>query len=289
MFGTSLSTGQVAVLELILDEAQARDVPLQQLAYIMATPYHEVGSPMQPISENLNYSTKAMMEAWPSRFPTTASTLGYVRQPQKLANFVYAGRMGNTAPNDGWAYRGRGLSQITGKEMYAKMGLAIGVDLVGNPDLALKPDIAVQIMFVGMLRGLFTGKKLSDCITTAKVDYVNARAIINGDVKRNGATIAGYARAFETALRAGAYSGAEAATAPTAPVAPAPPVIAPQPSVPAASTHETPPVVITPAPPPPAPQIVYPEPTPTTETKTVERNWLWRLLFAVVGAIFKRK
>lgn len=284
VFGTSLSSGQVAILDLILDEAQARDVPLRQLAYILATPYHEVGSSMQPISENLNYSTEAMMKAWPSRFPTAASTLGYVRQPQKLANFVYGGRMGNTGPNDGWDYRGRGLPQVTGKEMYAKIGLAIGVDLVANPDLALKPKIAVLIMFVGMLRGLFTGKRLADYITSTTADYINARSIINADVKRNGATIAGYARAFEAALQAGGYAGKEAGDETTPEPANPVSVIVP---APAAPQPAAPPVA--PPAPPSAPPIIYPAPTPTTETVTVERNWLWRLLFAVVGAIFKRK
>ena len=220
LFGTSLSAGQLAMLNLILDEGQARDVPLKQLAYVLATPYHEVGRPMQPVSENLNYSTKAMMKSWPSRFPTAASTLPYVKQPKKLANFVYGGRMGNTGPNDGWDNRGRGLSQITGKGMYARIGGLIGVDLVANPDLALRPDIAVKILFTGMLRGIFTGKKLADFISGTKANYTVARAIINDDVKRNGATVAGYARSFEACLVAGGYAGHEAPAQATAPAKP---------------------------------------------------------------------
>lgn len=70
--------------------------------------------------ENMSYSAKRMMAVWPKRFPTMASALPYDHNPEKLSNFVYGGRMGNTAPNDGWAFRGGGFIGLTGREVYTK-------------------------------------------------------------------------------------------------------------------------------------------------------------------------
>ncbi len=66
--------------------------------------------------------------------------------PEAYFNKVYGGRMGNTAPGDGFKYRGRGFIQITGKNMYEQVGKMIGVDLVQNPDLANEPEIAAKII-----------------------------------------------------------------------------------------------------------------------------------------------
>ena len=218
LFGTSLSQGQVNTLDAILDEAERRGLILTHLAYVLATPYHEVGSALQPKTESLTYTSAARIRAvWPSRFPSVATAQPYVRQPQKLANFVYGGRMGNISPNDGWTYRGRGLCQITGRAMYEKLGKLLGIDLVGSPDRALELRIAVAIMFEGMIDGLFTGKKLSDFLNATATDYRGARAIINGDVKANGATIAGYAREFEVALKAAGYSSQKPQPLPSQP------------------------------------------------------------------------
>ena len=74
----------------------------------------------------------------------------------------------------------------------------LGIDLVSNPDLALVPEHAAQIMCIGMLDGWFTGKKLGDYFTAQKTDWVNARRIINGADKAQ--AIADYARAFYAAL-----------------------------------------------------------------------------------------
>ncbi|KSV77532.1 hypothetical protein [Sinorhizobium sp. Sb3] len=71
-----------------------------------------------------HYSAERLTQVWPSRFPAIASARPFARDPRKLANRVYGGRMGNAAPDDGWRYRGRGLPQITGKENYAKFGIA---------------------------------------------------------------------------------------------------------------------------------------------------------------------
>lgn len=211
VFGTRLSAKQVETIEVILDEATKRDLPLRDTAYVLATTRHEVGSSMQPIRENLNYTSAASIRrTWPSRFKSDAAAKPYVRNPQGLANKVYGGRLGNTDPDDGWNYRGRGFPQTTGKENYERSGKIVGVDLVKEPDRMLEPRIAAITMIESMVRGLYTGKKLSDYLSGSTADYVNARAIINGDVKKNGRAVANYAMAFEKALIEAGYVGAVA-------------------------------------------------------------------------------
>lgn len=198
LFDGSMTETQVAVLDGIIDSFSGS---LDQMAYVMATPYHEVGWPLEPATENLHYTAARIREVWPSRFKTVEAAKPYAGNPEALGNKVYGGRLGNDQPGDGYRYRGRGLSQITGKGMYDKFGKLMSIDLVGNPDLALQPKIASRILVVGMRDGLFTGKKLSDFINDKEVHYISARAIINGDVKANGQKIGSYANKFRRALR----------------------------------------------------------------------------------------
>jgi len=89
------------------------------------------------LDEGISYSAERLMVVWPSRVPTLATAQRYARNPQALANNVYAGRMGNTQPGDGWLYRGRGLKQLTGKTNYAAYLMASGVDCLSAPNLLL--------------------------------------------------------------------------------------------------------------------------------------------------------
>lgn len=242
VFGTSLSQTQVAGMEVILDAGQRAGLPLKHLAYALATGYHETGGKMQPVNENLYYASAARIrEVWPKRFTSIAAAIPYVRNPQRLANRAYAGRMGNgpEASGDGWRYRGRALPQLTGKENYRKASKLVGVDLVSDPDAANDTDISAHILVEGMRAGMFTGKKLANfgATNSAGYDYVAARSIINGDVRDNGELVAGYAKTFETALREADYFSQAPLTIPaekrfetpkTIPAASRPPV--PQPT-----------------------------------------------------------
>ena len=95
------------------------------------------------LQENLNYSAQRLTQVWPSRFPNINMAESYAHNPEKLADFVYAGRMGNLQDGDGWKFHGRGLIQLTGRENYANCGSGVGVDLIDNPDLLLTPQYAV--------------------------------------------------------------------------------------------------------------------------------------------------
>ena len=102
---------------------------------------HESGG-FKHLVENLNYSAKALVATWSSRFPNIEYAMEYERKPERIANKVYGGRMGNTEDGDGAKYIGRGLIQLTGKENYANCGSSLGVDLVGNPDWLANPKYA---------------------------------------------------------------------------------------------------------------------------------------------------
>lgn len=109
-----------------------------RLAHFMAQIEHESG--LKPISENLNYSAKGLGTTFKKYFPNTILTNKYANQPQRIANIVYANRMGNGSVNsgEGWKYRGRGFIQITGKENYFRLHIDTDLDCVRNPDLLLE-------------------------------------------------------------------------------------------------------------------------------------------------------
>ncbi len=115
-----------------------------RLAHFMAQTLHEVGG-LTILIENMNYRAERIKVVWPSRFPTVESAMPYAHNPEKLANKVYGGRMGNTQQGDGWRFIGRGLIQLTGRESYEKFGERLGVDLAANPDLAFSGEWALKI------------------------------------------------------------------------------------------------------------------------------------------------
>jgi putative chitinase len=117
---------------------------MNRLHYFLAQLGHE-SEGLTHKEENLNYSATGLMKTWPSRFPTLEFAKKYERNPEKIANFVYGGRMGNVNPGDGYRFRGRGYIQLTGRETYRDIGRIAGLDLESNPELASKPEHAVRI------------------------------------------------------------------------------------------------------------------------------------------------
>jgi putative chitinase len=111
------------------------NTPLR-VAHFLAQCGHESGG-FRVTQENLNYSAKGLNGIFKKYFPTEAAATPYARQPQKIANKVYANRManGSEASGDGYKFRGRGYIQLTGRDNYTQFGKAIGVDIPNNPDL----------------------------------------------------------------------------------------------------------------------------------------------------------
>jgi putative chitinase len=99
------------------------------------------------LKENLNYSVLGLRKVFPKYFPTDAIAKEYARNPERIANRVYANRMGNGDENsgDGYRYRGRGLIQLTGKENYQKFAASINVtDVSDLQDYLITYEGAVQ-------------------------------------------------------------------------------------------------------------------------------------------------
>lgn len=101
------------------------------------------------IKENLNYSAKRLMEVWPKRFPNLSIANKYARNPEKLANYVYANRLGNgpEESGDGWKYAGKGVIQLTGKENCQKFADSINMPLEEIPEYLLTPEGAMASAF----------------------------------------------------------------------------------------------------------------------------------------------
>lgn len=185
----TVSKEQVDGLEFILGRMENdpfwKHIP--QIAYALATVFHETAGNFQPVEEGYY--------------------LGSARKVKAFQNKL------RYAP-----YFGRGYVQLTWKRNYELAGKKFNVDLVGNPELALSADVSYKVLTYGMHQGWFTGKKLDDYIKGEKKDYVNARKIINGTDKAG--LIAGYAKSFEKILNSAA--AAPAVTHTEKPAAPSP-------------------------------------------------------------------
>ena len=157
-----------------LNEAFAKydiSTPLRQAAFIGQCAYES--NNFKTLEENLNYRPETLIKIWPSRFPDLATADKYAHNPQLLANKVYAGRLGNNQENDGYAFRGRGLVQLTGREAYANCGSGMGVDLIRHPDWLVDPKYAA------LSAAWFWNKKGLNALADAK-DYDTMTKRING-------------------------------------------------------------------------------------------------------------
>lgn len=199
LFASGLNAGQVEGTEAILRACERhRIADGRHVANILAQVYHETGAQMLPVKETVYASS-------PDRNPSDATVIS------KLDRAFAAGQLTWVSKpywRDGWF--GRGSIQITFEDNYRKLGAALGIDLVGNRDLALDIDVSADIAVVGMGGGLFTGRKLADYFG-AKSDPAGARAIVNGDGKKKlpnstrtiAEAIAGYHSSFLVAIDAG--------------------------------------------------------------------------------------
>jgi putative chitinase len=167
LFEGQLRQGQIEGLNAILAEWDSKYASKDDrwLAYMLATTHHETDRRMQPIEE---YG-KGKGRAYGKPDLVTGKT-----------------------------YYGRGFVQLTWKANYDAMGRKLNLDLLKRPELALRLDAATQILFLGMLEGTFTGKKLNTYFNAGTEDWVNARRIINGLDKAN--LIATYGRSYYASI-----------------------------------------------------------------------------------------
>lgn len=159
--------------QLIISECKKHKLPLNDVAYILATAYHETAHTMKPVRE---YGGEKYLKS------------------KKY-----------------YPYVGMGYVQLTWDYNYKKAGKKFNVDFMKDPKLLLLPKYAAPTLVVGMIEGWFTGKKLRDYIDTIDesdaedlLEFNGARRIVNGNDKK--ALIAGYALQYEKALKASGYS-----------------------------------------------------------------------------------
>jgi len=177
LFGGSLSQAQVDGFKIIFEAwRKVGSGNERDLAYILATAYHETARTMQPVRETLaTTDAKAkerLTKAWKS------GKLPWVKSD------YWSG---------GWF--GRGFVQLTHRANYVKASEKLGIDLVSDPSKAMIPEVSALILVRGMQEGWFTGMKLADA-----ADFREARRVVNGTDRAS--QIAMYADAFLSALDA---------------------------------------------------------------------------------------
>ena len=95
--------------------------------------------------ENATYSAERLRQVFPRRYPDAETARSDAGNPETILNRAYAGRGGNIMPDDGWRYRSRGFIALWGRDNYAQVGEAIGVDVLNYPDLATEPETAFRV------------------------------------------------------------------------------------------------------------------------------------------------
>lgn len=166
-----------------LIEGIAASAPLVFDKYGIATPLtvaimfgqfsEECGAGLEMV-ENLNYSEQGLLRTFPTHFTGTMAAR-YAHNPRMIADIAYGGRMGNARPpsDDGWNYRGRGLSQVTGKEGYQKLSEKTGLDLINNPGFLSDPEHALECGVADFI--------LCGCLPfAARGDVINTTKHLNG-------------------------------------------------------------------------------------------------------------
>lgn len=171
LFSGKLTQGVVDTVNTIVDTYYAEigpDMKAEHLAYILATAYHE------------SYHKKLNPQWMPVREGFAKTNEGAIASVTKLYD---QGRISHNYAlphTNGHSYYGRGYVQITWPENYRRLGRHLGIPLYENPDLALERETAAKLLVIGMVEGLYTGRKLSDYGTiNGSFDAYNARRIIN--------------------------------------------------------------------------------------------------------------
>ena len=212
-----------------------------RLCHFTAQVMQETGG-LKSLHENLHYTAAELKSTWPHRFKTDDIANEYANQPEKIADFVYGGRLGNTDPGDGYKYRGRGLLQLTGKDNYQRVENVTKLPLVADPDLVTRPETALQVAVLYWTNARDgQGRSCNDLADHDDIEGVTA--LINGgqigiegrkqylDLAKKlwvaaaaagvGAAAAGAAAAASTGASASTTAASEAGAAPASPAAPA--------------------------------------------------------------------
>jgi predicted chitinase len=186
LYGGRLARAQVAGMTALIDrfEAGGETHDRRFLAYMLATTHHETGGRMQPVRETFAATDDTAIGRLDRAF--AEGRLPQVSEPYWRRD------------TDGRTWLGRGLVQITHRRNYERLSSLIGIDLVQRPERAMEMAVSVEILVVGMLRGAFTGRRLADCFSPGRADWIGARRIINGLDRAE--RVAGYGRAFFAAL-----------------------------------------------------------------------------------------
>ena len=151
-----------------------------RLAHFLAQCGHESGG-FRLTKENLNYSAKGLNGIFKKYFPTLESALPYERKPEKIANKVYGGRMGNgpESTGDGAKYCGRGYIQLTGKDNYTAFGKSIGEDVCANPQVVAEKYALLSAAWFFSKNGLhkMADGGATDSVVTSITKRVNGGTI----------------------------------------------------------------------------------------------------------------
>lgn len=168
----------IAQIPGVMDKFQV-NTPLR-LAHFLAQCGHESGG-FKFIKENLNYGAAGLMGTFKKYFPTEALAKAYERQPDKIANKVYASRMGNgdEASGDGAKFKGRGYIQLTGKDNYKAFDATVEDDILANPDLVATKYPLLSASWFWSKNGLnaLADKGATDADVTAITKRVNGGTI----------------------------------------------------------------------------------------------------------------
>jgi putative chitinase len=161
------------------------NTPLR-LAHFLAQAGHESGG-FRALKENLNYGAKGLLGLFkkyfskPDKSPDEAKAKLYERKPEKIANLIYGGRMGNgpEASGDGYKYCGRGYIQLTGKDNYTAFGKAIGEDIINNPELVATKYALLSAAWFFHKNGLhkIADQGATDAVVTSVTKRVNGGTI----------------------------------------------------------------------------------------------------------------